>query len=62
MTYHIIEQTEKYGANEIESYKTLQEAQDMLDQIINSKYDPYYEDLTADGGYLRIEDDNGSGY
>ena len=62
MKYLIIERTPN-SSEEIDSFDTIEEAQNALDDIKDpDNTNPYYDDLIAMGGYLMVEDENGGGY
>ena len=61
MKYNIIAWTEKHGSHTIESFDTPEQAINHFLSLTNPQsYDPYFEDLKAAGGYLRIENSDGS--
>mgnify|MGYP003149562195 CR=1 FL=1 len=64
LTYNIIEWTEKTGSQLFESFETLEEATEAYNRIVDPiDVDVNYLHLTNDlGGYLRVEDSEGSGY
>ena len=58
--YNIIVHTPSSGADILESYDTPDEALNALKEIIDPEnLNPFYDDLVALGGYLRLEDTNG---